>query len=173
MPTFMSLPFPRRSAALAASALLDLTALFTLLAAASPPLRAQGSPAPISREAFASLRWLEGRWVGSGGGYTAFYEEYRFVNDSTIEQVEFGSDSTFSRGQGRSPIEWRAGSAVKSRNGQAQSRLARVSGDTAVFENVRTGQRAFIWYRVSADEWRAVLGRPDSPTIYTLRRVAR
>jgi hypothetical protein len=149
-----------------------LVSLVALVAPRSAP--GQATPAPtITREAFASLRWLEGRWVGSGGGYTAFYEEYRFLNDSTIEQVEFGSDSTFRTAGGRSPIEWRAGVVQKSRNGQAQSRLARVTGDTAVFENVRTGQRAFIWYRVSANEWRAVLGRPESPTIYTLRRVAR
>lgn len=137
----------------------------------SAVLAAQG--ASISREAFASLRWLEGRWVGAGGGYAAFYEEYVFLNDSTIEQREFGSDSTFARASGRSTIEWRGGRVLKRRGAAAQSALASVRGDTARFESTVAGRGGFTWMRRGPDAWQAVLDRPGEPIVYELRRVGR
>lgn len=126
----------------------------------------------FSREAFASLRWLEGRWVGSGGGFDAFYEEYRVLNDSTLEQRTF-PDSTFSTPDGTSTIEFRGGAIVKGRGGNVETRVARIAGDTARFEPVMAGRQGFTWHRVSRDEWRAVLDRPTEPVVYTLKRFGR
>lgn len=135
-----------------------------------PEALAQSTPiATISRDAFASLRWLAGRWVGSGGGYAAFYEEYVVLNDSTIEQREF-PDATFARPSATSTIEWRGGTAHKLRGGRAQSRLARVHGDTARFESVTPGRGGFTWIRLGEHRWRAVLDGRHAPTIYTLER---
>lgn len=128
--------------------------------------------APVTRGAFASLSWLSGRWVGSGGGYAAFYEEYRFLNDSTIEQRTF-PDSAFSTPDGVSTIEWRAGAARKIRRGAAETRIARVAGDTVRFEPLVPGRMGFTWIRVSANEWRAILDGRNGPTIYALRRFGR
>ncbi|GMV04536.1 MAG: hypothetical protein AMXMBFR53_08160 [Gemmatimonadota bacterium] len=126
----------------------------------------------FSREAFASLAWLEGRWVGSGGGFDAYYEEYRALNDSTWEQRTF-PDSTFSTPDGTSTIEWRGGVILKRRGGTVETRVARIAGDTARFEPVVAGRRGFTWFRVSRDEWRAVLDRPTEPVVYTLKRFRR
>lgn len=148
--------------------------LVAVLAAALPCLgtRAAAQPAasaPISREAFASLRWLQGRWVGSGGGFAAFFEEYAVLNDSTIEQREF-PDSTFTRPSGTSTIEWRGGTVLKRRGDRVQSALVRVSGDTARFESVAAGRGGFTWIRLSATRWRAILDGRGAPTVYVLER---
>ncbi len=141
------------------------------LACNPSPASGQATDAPtISRQAFSSLRWLEGRWVGSGGGFTAFYEEYAVLNDTTIEQREF-PDSTFARPGGTSSIEWRNGKVQKLRRGQAQTFLARVAGDTARFESTVAGRGGFTWLRVGADAWRAILDGRSTSTIYELKRV--
>lgn len=138
--------------------------------ATATPASAQTSPAPsITRAQFTSLRWLEGRWLGSGGAYAAFYEEYRFLNDSTIEQREF-PDSTFASPSGVSTIEWRNGAVQKLRRGTAQSRLSRVAGDTARFDAMIAGRGGFTWIRLSATSWRAILDGASAPTVYNMRR---
>lgn len=155
-----------------------LSVVSLLLAVAAPAAgqarsaspREAPAAAPISREAFASLRWLEGRWVGSGGGYAAFYEAYAFLNDSTIEQREH-PDSTFGEPRRRATIEWRNGAVLKRTGERVESRLVRVAGDTARFE-MGAGPRGFTWYRVSADEWAAVLDGRTEPVVYRMRRFA-
>jgi hypothetical protein len=152
------------------------TYLFGLaLLVAGHSLHAQATPAQssISLKSFSSLRWLAGRWVGSGGGFAAFYEEYRLLNDSTIEQRTF-PDSTFGTPDGTSTIEWRAGAAQKLRRGRADTQIARIVGDTSRFEPARTGVGGFTWIRISDREWRAVLDGPSGrpPTIYQMRRFA-
>lgn len=130
---------------------------------------AQASHPPISRDAFRSLRWLEGRWVGSGGGYSAFYEEYVFVNDSTIEQREH-ADSIFGTPRRVSTIAWRNGTVHKGRGDNIESRLVRIHGDSARFEPLAAGRRGFTWLRVGEGRWRAVLDGPAQPVVYDLRR---
>jgi hypothetical protein len=125
----------------------------------------------LTRAEFTSLRWLAGRWIGSGGGYQAFYEEYRVLNDSTIEQVEH-PDSTWANPGRRSVIEWRNGRALKSRNGRVESFIARISGDTAQFSfAARSG--GFTWIRVSTDVWHAHVGQGDRAATYVMRRASR
>ena len=138
---------------------------------AARPIQGQASAAPttVSRDAFRSLAWLNGKWKGSGGGYAAFYEEYRVVNDSTIEQYEH-PDSTFSSTRPRSRITWRNGSAAKGSSERIDARIVRIAGDTVRFESTRSGGGGFTWIRLSRDEWRAILDGRTAPVIYTLRR---
>ncbi len=41
----------------------------------------------FSQSDFQKLRWLEGTWRGSDGGKGAFYEGYRFIDDTIIGEV--------------------------------------------------------------------------------------
>lgn len=59
------------------------------------------------------LRWLAGRWRGSDSAQLVFYEEYRFVDDSTIAMRGF-ADSTFARTTDSSTIALRGGRLVSS-----------------------------------------------------------
>lgn len=130
---------------------------------------AQASGEQVTKEAFVSLSWLSGRWRGSGGGFDGFYEEYRMPNDSTLEQRTF-PDSTFTEPDGFSTFRWRGGVVLRDRNGTTGPYPMRVRGDTVRFEPMGQG-RPFTWYRVSDDEWRAILERPGNDIVYVMRRL--
>jgi len=147
---------------------LALVAISTAL-----PSAAQDGPTrgPVDEETFQGLAWMEGRWEGSGGGFDAFYEAFRVVNDSTLEQTTY-DDASFGEPDGRSIMVLRDGGIVKLRDGAVESVVTRLSGDTLRFERVPPGRGGFSWIRVSDDEWRAVLDRPrGEPVVYTLRRI--
>lgn len=128
--------------------------------------------AVVSAEAFRALAWLEGRWLGSGGGFDAFYEAYRFVNDSTLEQTTWPDDS-FAEPDGRSTIELREGRVVKLRDGRVQSTVTRLARDTIRFEWVSGDRPGFTWIRVDDATWTAILDRRQGdPVVYTLRRMS-
>lgn len=144
-----------------------------MLMLSAGPVAAQdeSAAAMLGPDEFVSLRFLEGRWIGSGGGYDAFFEAYRFVNDSTLEQSTY-PDERFGEPDGVSTIELRRGRALKYRNGQAESMITRIAGDTVRFERMRPGGGGFTWIRRGPDEWTAVLDRPGGdPVVYTLRRI--
>jgi len=125
----------------------------------------------VSPDEFASLRWLEGRWVGSGGEYEAFYEEFRFVDEGTIEQVTF-TDSTFSTQSSRSLIQHTGGMVVKS-NDDSRSVVTDIDDESLRFERVGKNLPGFTWTRVSDDQWYAVLDRPgEGPMVYNMRRLS-
>lgn len=153
------------------TALLATTTL-SLLAAAPAAAQEAPTPAPVTPEEFGRLTWLEGRWQGSGGGYDAFYEAYRFLNDSTIEQTTY-PDGSFEEVDGRSTIELRDGRIRKLRDGEVESVITRLSGDTLRFERVPARPFGYSWIRESDDEWTAILERPGGaePVVYTLRRI--
>lgn len=144
-----------------------------VLGVATPTAAQQDGPEPaaVSAEAFAGLAWLEGRWVGSGGGFDAFYEAYQFVNDSTLEQTTWPDDS-FAEPDGRSTMELRGSRVVKLRDGRAQSTITRLAGDTIRFEWVSGDRPGFTWIRIDDDSWTAILDRRrGDPVVYTLRRI--
>ena len=149
--------------------------------ACSPGERAdepKADPAPsaatVTLDQFKQLQWIAGTWLGSGGSYPAFYEEYRLVDDSTIQMRAF-SDSTFGTTTDSSWIELRNGTVGKRGGGRSYIVIA-LTPDSVRFAQpgVVTGGHTFT--RMSADEWRATL-HPSSPggqaTVYTMRRLQR
>ena len=137
--------------------------------AAAASAQSAPTPAAITPGAFATLTWFEGRWVGSGGGFRAFHEEYRFLNDSTIEQRTY-PDSTYSEPDGGSLIQLRDGNVRSWRNGTPGSMVTRLSGDTLRFESPNPGGNGFSWLKVAADHWRAILDRRGGDVVYEMRR---
>ena len=148
-------------------------ACLTLLPVGAHGVSAQEAPrpAPVSDEEFAGLAWIEGRWLGSGGGYDAFYEAYRVLNDSTIEQTTY-PDEHFREPDGRSLMVRRYGGIVKTRDGEVESVITGLAGDTLRFERIPPRRGGFSWIRIHDDEWQAILERPSGdPVVYTLRRI--
>ena len=151
-----------------------LVASAFVLSLGAPAEEPQQDPANVTRQQFRQLQWIEGTWRGSGGAYPAFFEEYRRLNDSTIQMRSF-SDSTLRVATDSSVIEWR--------NGRVQSRSVRSTYIAVTFtpSSVRFAQPGsagggHTFTRASADEWTATL-HPASPggqpTVYTLRRIRR
>lgn len=127
-----------------------------------------------SLDEFRQLQWIAGRWLGSGGAYPAFYEEYRVVDDSTIQMRAF-SDSTFSTATDSSWIELR-NRGIRSRREGRESIVVALSADSIRFAPPAATAGGHTFTRVSADEWRATLHpqRPGGqPTVYIMRRMGR
>jgi hypothetical protein len=128
--------------------------------------------AAVSLNDFQQIQWIAGRWLGSGGAYPAFYEEYRVVDDSTMQMRAF-PDSTFSAATDSSWIELRNGEVRKRGDNRAYVVIV-LSADSVRFAQPGMTLGGHTFTRVSADEWTATL-HPSSPggqaTIYTMRRI--
>ncbi len=142
-----------------------------LCALSVAPATAQ-TPKQVSQEEFAALSWLEGRWVGSGGGIDAFYESYRFANDGRIEQTTW-TDSSFTTADGRSTIDHQGGFVTKARDGRVEYVVTDLDAEEIRFDAAERGGTGFRWTRISNDEWVAVLDRKgEAPVVYNMRRLA-
>jgi len=135
---------------------------------------AASAPATVSLKEFRQLQWIAGTWRGSGGAYPAFHEEYRVIDDSTIQMRAF-SDSTFSTATDSSMIEFRGG-AVQSRGAERTYIALAVAADSIRFAQAGVALGGHTFTRVSADEWTATLHPSragDQATVYIMRRIQR
>jgi len=144
---------------------------FALCTISVAPVVAQ-NPASVSEDEFASLEWLEGRWVGTGGEAGTFYEQYRRLDDGTIEVTTF-ADSNFTRQQSRSTIQRVGGFVMMSGGEGGQSIVTRMQRESIRFEWAGSDRPGYSWNKVSDDEWVAVMDRRDqAPVVYNMRRVS-
>lgn len=129
-------------------------------------------PARVTREQFRSMDWLIGRWIGSGGNYPVFYEEYRFQDDSTIIQRSF-ADSTFSAATDSSFLAWR-NFIVMSGNPPGEYIATAFRNRDLRFVRQGAAFAGYGFYNVVGDQWTAAIypeNRQAEPTRYTMRRV--
>jgi hypothetical protein len=169
----------RRSTATPALAALAALAL----AACDPPPRAPAAPAPAPAAAptassataaaspqaparitvadFRKLRWIEGSWRGSGVGQAAFYERYRFADDSTLV-VDAFPDSTLATVSESTRFELRGGTLGNA--GTVRWAASRLDGRAVDFVPVAGARNTFTWRYESPDRWTALLHWPASDT---------
>jgi hypothetical protein len=125
---------------------------------------------------FRNLRWIEGRWRGFMPDGKTFYEQYRFLDDSTIAMHAF-ADSTFSSSTDSSRVQLRS-SAVTNAALTAQWIATRLDSTGVDFAPQRGATNRFTWARESPTSWNATLrwtdrdGRPQS-VVYALHRMGR
>jgi hypothetical protein len=131
------------------------------------------APAQVSTSAFNALRWLEGRWVGSGEAQRPFYESYAFLDDSTLMTRSY-ADSTFRQVSDSSVIQLRAGK-LESVNKTTRYVAVAIAPDSVVFAPGSGARNSFKWQRRSPTEWTAVIiPLPSSqrpPVTYQMRKV--
>lgn len=156
------------------------TLSLALLAISLAPLcaSAQQSAGPkaavVTREAFQQLRWLEGKWRGSGGAYPEFFERYRFLDDSTIVMENF-PDATFKTPSGRHLYELRNRQLVA--RGSSESVADQLDKTSVTFHSTSGAPNSYSWERQSPDAWVAVLtapatsSRPAQVVTYQMKRV--
>lgn len=132
------------------------------------------TPAPaaavVSPAAFNGLRWLEGRWVGTGERQSAFYEQYAFVDDSTLVSRSF-ADSTFRQVSDSSVIQLRS-TTLESVSSTTRYVAIAIGPDSVVFAPGAGARNGFRWRSRSPTEWIAVIessGR--APVIYQMRKL--
>ena len=151
-----------------------ISPLVLLTLAVTLPAEGQGAPpGAIPLRQFRELSWLIGRWKGSGRWSPAFYEQYRFRDDSTIAMTAY-TDSTFvSETADSSVIEWRSGQ-VRSRTSRATSEVIEFAPGRVRFRRVGVTDGGHRFTRLSADEWTATIfprGTGTDTTVFRMRRV--
>jgi hypothetical protein len=125
---------------------------------------------------FGQLRWIAGRWRGFMPNGDKFYEEYRFLNDSTIVKYGF-PDSTFAKASDSSHVQLRGGTVADEsiRSRYVASRLDSAGVD---FIPARGAQNSFTWAKESPTTWNATLrwtdrdGKPQT-VMYALHKFGR
>lgn len=138
----------------------------------TPP--ASSKAKPYSRAQFGQLRWLEGRWRGGLPDGGSFYEQYRWLDDSTIAMHGF-ADATFTRATDSARISLRYG--VIANDGAAARWVAQGLDSSSVhFVPMRGASNSFSWVRESPTRWTATLQSParEGPatsTVYRMQRV--
>ena len=108
--------------------------------------------AEVVPQMFRTLRWIEGRWRGSDSAQLVFYEEYRFVDDSTIAMRSF-ADSTFATPTDSSLVTLR-GRRVENVSASATWVATAFYGNSVHFAPVKGARNRFLWER-AATGWTA------------------
>lgn len=133
------------------------------------------TPGTYTLDEFRRLHWLDGRWRGFMADGSSFYEQYRVVNDSTIEMTSH-ADSTYGPSNDGSRIALRGGK-VTSEGGASQYVATRLDSTGVDFIPIK-GRNAFTWVRESDTRWTATLrftdadGRPQT-VVYAMHRFGR
>lgn len=131
-------------------------------------------PASVSSDEFKSLAWLEGQWVGRQPDGSAFYEEYRFKDDSTIGTWGF-PDSTATAASDSGEIRLRSG-RVMSGNDLVGWVVTALGATTIDFAPLHGAQNSFTWTRSPDGGWLARLywpadgTRPERNVEYRMQR---
>ena len=111
--------------------------------------------ASVSPAQFQQLRWLEGSWRGSGGGFDAFFEGYRWVDDSTIRKYGY-ADSTLATVTDSGDITLR-GTTVRSESPERAWVVEGLDSVSVRFAPERNAANDFEWRRVGPGAWTARL----------------
>lgn len=122
---------------------------------------------------FAHLRFLEGRWEGTGPDGNPFHERYVFPSDTEMHAIRY-RDSSFTEAGDGSTVRLEAG-AVTSRWQQFTWKAVDLAPGKACFEPVEAPS-AFCWERISEDEvrvtqrWSDDRGNPQQYSVPLRRR---
>lgn len=132
------------------------------------------TPAKLTAEDLKKLRWIEGTWRGTGVNQPAFFERYRFENDTTLA-VEGFDDEQLTKSNGITRFELKEGEFGGGSEGSRYVATA-LDDNSITFAPVVKARNSFVWKRESKDSWTAIiqpLGTPDKPAkeiIYNLER---
>lgn len=125
----------------------------------------------------AKLRWIEGTWKGSGTDQGAFFERYRFENETTLAVDSF-SDEKLDKVTDTTRFQLKDGQFGNDGGGDGSRWVATaIDAQGITFEPAAKAKNSFRWERESADKWRATLnwpakeGKPARERIYNMERI--
>lgn len=112
------------------------------------------------------LRWMEGNWKGMDGA-TAFYEQYIFPNDSTMEITSYEDNDKSSRS--KTYFTWKHDHYFlgDSLNWRVDA-LTRNS--VFLIPNYKAVNK-ILWQKKNKDSWEAVLTSPKGVKTYRMERL--
>jgi hypothetical protein len=132
------------------------------------------TPARVTAEGLARLRWIEGAWRGTGDVEKPFYERYHFEGDSTLV-VESLADETLSKVEDVTRFEVKDGQFGNGGEGPRWV-ASELTDDAITFAPARGARNSFRWQREADGSWKAVLdwpaaeGKPARRRVYRMER---
>lgn len=153
---------------------LAVLAMLFVSSTASAQRSQRGQPkTPFSVNDFSRLHWLEGTWRGSSPSGPTFTEQYRFVNDSTIEITYRDSTNTRQTGTGR--IYLSVG-RIYYTLGSGRWGASRADSAGLFFVPQVNAHNTYAWDLTSPTTWsstmRTGMGGREHVTVYTMKRVS-
>lgn len=132
------------------------------------------TPARITPQELAKLRWIEGTWRGTrDDGKPPFYERYHFEGDSLV--VEGFAEETMSKVARQMRLVIMDG--LFGNDDGPYWAASEITDDSVTFVPVKKGvTNSFRWQRESGDTWKAVLdwpaegGKPARRLVYMMER---
>ena len=118
---------------------------------------AASTPLPMTAARLRELSWLEGRWRGTESGTGAFFEAYRFVNDSLIRSYSYDSTGRTITDSGAITL---SEGIVSTGDSSVRWVLTALDSVSAHFEPVRGAINTFTWTKVKGGGWTATLSVP-------------
>ncbi len=123
-------------------------------------------PKTLTAVELQKLRWIEGSWRGSGDQQAAFFERYRFENETTLAVDTLEGDKVTDTtlfvlkdgefGGGSEGSRWVA---------------TTLDENSINFEPVTKARNSFSWQRETKDSWKAVLKWPATKDKLARERV--
>jgi hypothetical protein len=148
--------------------------LFAMLLMSNVAFAQRGLPRTrFSSSDLKKLAWIEGRWRGEAPGQAPFFEQYRFVNDSTLE-ITYFADSAFANSSGRGRVYLSVG-RVYHVSGPGQWGASHIDDTGVYFIPERNASNSVSWTFKSPDLWIATLRSSatgqEQVTTYQMRRI--
>lgn len=152
-----------------------LSAVLTAFATSCERPQTAAPGLDVSVAQFQQLRWLEGTWRGTGGGTDAFFEGYRWVDDSTIRKVDF-ADSTVAVVTDSGDIALRS-NRVRSVSSTRSWVVVALDSTSVRFAPERNASNGFEWRRRAPGSWTARLTWDSAGVakerVYEMRAITR
>jgi hypothetical protein len=125
------------------------------------PFRPSPPAAAVSLQDFQDLRYLEGGWRARSGPGRVSFEQYAFLDDSTIEYTFYRQDSLFTTPVESSVTRWSNGHVVSGQKGLSL-RATSWGRDTVRFDPHERAINGETWIRLSPDSWIRTLDLPGT-----------
>ena len=141
---------------------------------ATPATSPSPTPLQMTVADLAKLRWIEGRWMGTGGGVPTFFERYKFEDDSTL-LVETLADESGSKVTDVSRFELKDGHFGHS-EGESGSVATAFDGNSITFSPLGKSRNSFRFQHETTGKWKAILNWVDKDgvakeRVYTMDRL--
>lgn len=133
------------------------------------------TPAKLTAADLKKLRWIEGTWRGTGVSQPAFFERYRWENDTTLAVDSFENEK-LDKVTDTTRFELKDGEFGGGSEG-ARYVATELDDNAITFAPVVKARNWFVWKRESKDSWTAIikpLPKPDKPSkdvIYNMERL--
>jgi hypothetical protein len=127
----------------------------------------------VTADEFQSLRWIEGRWRGSGSEVSPFYESYEFISDTVI-RIRSYADAAFQRPNDSSLVVLSAG--LIQLGGPVRWQASTMDSQSVRFIPLGDAPNTVTWRQATDTSWTVLLDGvgegEDSEVTYHMTRVA-